>query len=247
MSDPVDTTGAFLMDDAPTNISVIPVNDPYSTLGAGIHIETKEMLIIGHYKVSTMCASETGAFSLKFIHIEQMVVNISHVRLTMIFLRKCAAGINLATSVGKPTFSLACVLHVHRTIHPEISFSTFVRSPRIILVYVLGNGLDVIINMGIKMLSSLSMKAPALHNVPKVWNYAGGNESLSSIIKVYPPWVTSTPAKHFEFFLGGMVAPHASVDALTFAIRCSGFADIAVGEHAVAAVEPAVRAPGEAV
>ena len=247
MCDPVDTTGAFLMDDAPTNISVIPVNYPYSTLRAGIHIETKEMLIISYYKVSTMCAPEAGAFSLKFIHIEQMVVNISHVRLTMIFLRKCAAGINLATSVGKPTFSLACVLHVHRTVHPEISFSTFVRSPRIILVYVLGNGLDVIINMGIKMFPGLSMKAPALHNVPKVWDYAGGNESLSSIIEVYPPWVTSAPAKHFEFFLGGMIAPHASVDALAFAIRCSGFADIAMSEHTVASIKPAVRAPGETV
>ena len=247
VSDTVNAAGAFLMHDAPTNISVIPVNYPYSTLGAGIHIETKEMLIIGYYKVSTMCASKAGSFSLKFIHIEQMVVNISHVRLTMIFLRKCAAGINLATSVGKPTFSLAGVLHVHRTIHPEISFSTFVRSTCIILVYVLGDGFDVIINMGIKMLSSLSMKASALHYVPKVWDYAGGNESLSSIIEVYPPWITSTPAKDFEFFLGGMIAPHASVDALTFAIRCSQFADIAMSEHTVASIKPAVRAPGETV
>ena len=169
-----------------------------------------------------MCASKTGSSTLQIIHIEQMVVNISHIRLTMIFLRKCAAGINLATSVGKPTFSLACVLHVHRTVHPEISFSTFVRSPRIILVYVLGNGLDVIINMGVKMLASLSMKASALHYVPKVWNYAGGNEKLSSIIEVYSPWVTSAPAKDFEFFLGGMIAPYPGVDALTFAISAPG-------------------------
>ena len=115
-----------------------------------------------------------------------MMVYVSQVHLPMILLGKCAAGINLATSVGKPTFSLAGILYVHRTVHPEISFSTFVRSTRIILVYVLGNGLDVIINMGIKMFASLSMKAPSLHNVPKVWDYAGGNESLSSIIEVYP-------------------------------------------------------------
>ena len=175
------------------------------------------------------------------------MVYVSHVHLPMIFFGKCAACINLATSVGKTTLSLAGVLYVHRTIHPEISFSTLVRSTRIILVYVLGYGLDVVINMGIKMFPGLSMKASALHYVPKVWNYAGGNESLSSIIEVYSPWVTSAPAKDFEFFLGGMIAPYPGVDALTFAIRCSGFADIAMSEHAVAAIEPAVRAPGETV
>ena len=95
-----------------------------------------------------------------------MMVYVAHVHLTMIFFGKRAACINLATSVGKTTLSLACVLYVHCTVHPEISFSTFVRSTRIILVHVLGDGFDVIVNMGIKMFPSLSMKAAALHNVP---------------------------------------------------------------------------------
>ena len=69
MCDTVDTAGAFLVDDAPTNISVIPVNDPHSTLGAGIHIETKEMLVIGNHEVASMCASKAGSSTLQIIHI----------------------------------------------------------------------------------------------------------------------------------------------------------------------------------
>ena len=69
MCDPVDTTGAFLMDNAPTNISVIPVNYPYSTLGACIHIETKEMLVISNHEVASMCASKTGPSTLQIIHV----------------------------------------------------------------------------------------------------------------------------------------------------------------------------------
>ena len=152
------------MDDAPTNISVIP-SDPYSTLGAGIHIETKEMLIIGHYKSPPCVPRKPEPFRSIYPYRAdggEYFPCTPDRDISQEMRRRYKSG-NLR---GQTTFLWLC--SSRSPYHPpEISFSTFVRSPRIILVYVLGNGLDVIINMGIKMLSSLSMKAPALHNVPR--------------------------------------------------------------------------------
>ena len=67
------------------------------------------------------------------------------------------------------------------------------------------------------------------------------------LVEVEPPRVTGPVGKHFEHVPGRMIAPDAGVERDATVVGGAGLADARVGEDAVAAVEPAVGAPGEAV
>ena len=67
--DSVYAAGAKLVHDAPTNVGVVPVNHPHAAFRASVHVEPKEMLVIGNHEVAAMCASKTGSSTLQIIHV----------------------------------------------------------------------------------------------------------------------------------------------------------------------------------
>ena len=91
------------------------------------------------------------------------------------------------------------------------------------------------------------MVASTLNHVPKVRNYAGGNESLATVIEIKTPRVTGSPCENLELLLGRMIAPNARIYALALIVGGSGFSHVTVGEDSVAAVQPTVGSPGETV
>ena len=102
-------------------------------------------------------------------------------------------------------------------------------------------------NAGRVVLAALALVAPALNHVEEVRDDAGLNEGVAVFVEVEAPRVARALGEDLEAFLHRLVAPHAGVDELPLRVRRTGDLDVRVREHAVAAVEPAVRAPAEGV
>ena len=114
-------------------------------------------------------------------------------------------------------------------------------------VAVAGDRLDVVEGPGIEVLAALPLIASALDHVEKVRDDTGLDEALAVRVEVNAPRVAGAVRERLENVPRGMVAPHAGVERHALGLRCVRLADLAVGEHAVAAVEPAVRPPDETV
>ena len=76
---------------------------------------------------------------------------------------------------------------------------------------------------------------------------AGFDEGLAVLVEVEAPGVAGAVGEDLEDVPGRMIAPDAGVDRHALVVRRARLADARMREDAVAAVEPAVRAPGEGV
>ena len=110
-----------------------------------------------------------------------------------------------------------------------------------------GDGLDVVVRVGIEMLAGLALVAAALDDVVKMRDDAGGDEHLAARVEVDAPGVAGAVGEDLEDVPRRVVAPDAGVDRHALVVRRARLADARVGEDAVAAVEPAVGAPDEGV
>ena len=111
---------------------------------------------------------------------------------------------------------------------------------------VVGDGLDVVVGVGIEVLARLPLVAAALDHVIKVRDDAGRDEHLAAGVEVDAPGVAGAVGEDLEDVPRRVIAPDAGVDRRALGVGRAGLADARVGEDAVAAVEPAVGAPGEA-
>src|SRR5207253_1780465 len=83
--------------------------------------------------------------------------------------------------------------------------------------------------------------------VKDVRNDAGGGEEVAKLVVVEAPRVAGAMGKDLELVADGVIPPDAGVERGSLFRRRSRLADLAVCEDAVAAVEPAVGSPNEAV
>src|SRR5260370_31689293 len=67
------------------------------------------------------------------------------------------------------------------------------------------------------------------------------------LIEIYARGIAGAFPEDLENVFGGMIAPNPGVDAGALLVGRAGFADVRVREHTMAAVEPAIRTPGESV
>ena len=72
-------------------------------------------------------------------------------------------------------------------------------------------------------------------------------ERLAVLVEIEAPGIARAVGEDFEDVPGRMIAPDAGVDRRAVLVRRAGLADARMREDAVAAVEPAVGAPGEGV
>src|SRR5204863_7077139 len=115
------------------------------------------------------------------------------------------------------------------------------------VVLVVGDRLDVLVGVLVLVLTALPMVAAALDDVPKVRDDAGFDEHLPMLVEVDAPGIARTLGELLEALLGRVIAPDRGVHEDALLVGGAGFADLRVGEHAVASVEPAVGSPHEAV
>ena len=247
MCDAVDAARAFLVNDASANVGVVPVNHPDAALGSGVHVEAEEMVVVRDHEIAAVRSLEAGTASLEVVHVQQVMMNVAHERLPVELLRERATIVNLTTAVREAALALAVVLHVELARRPEKCPATLVLTTTVVLMHVIGNGANVRVDVRIEMPPALPMITPALNHVPQVRDDTRGDERLSAIVKIQSPRIARAPREHLELVLRGMITPHAGIDALALGIRRAGLAHVAVREHAVTAVQPAVRSPREAV
>ena len=114
-------------------------------------------------------------------------------------------------------------------------------------VAVVGDGLDVVVGVGIEVLAGLPLVAAALNHVIQVRDDAGGDERLAVVVEIDAPGIARAVGEDLEDVPRRVIAPDAGVDRRALVVGRARLADLRMREHAVAAVEPAVGAPGEGV
>ena len=112
---------------------------------------------------------------------------------------------------------------------------------------VVGYGLDVLIGVGVEVLPGLPVIPPAGDDVVEVRYDARGDEPLAMLVVIETPGIAGAMREDLKLMAHRMIAPDTGIDGLAMVIGGAGLANAAVREDAVAAVEPAVWAPNEAV
>ena len=76
----------------------------------------------------------------------------------------------------------------------------------------IGDGLDVVVRVGIEVLARLPLVAPALDHVIEVRDDAGRDDHLAAGVEVDAPGVARAVGEDLEDVAGRVVAPDARVD-----------------------------------
>ena len=84
------------------------------------------------------------------------------------------------------------------------------------IVQMICNRLDIVVGVGVDVITALSLVAPALDHVIHVRDHAGSDEGVTVIIKVNTPWVTGPTRKRFKDVSCGVVTPHRCCQRDTF-------------------------------
>jgi hypothetical protein len=114
------------------------------------------------------------------------------------------------------------------------------------LMVVVADGLQVLIDV-VRMSPRLPLVVAALDDVPEVRDHARRRERLAVVVEVETPRVRKPVGEDLEALFGRMEPPDASVDFLALGVWRAGLPHLRSGKDPLAAVEPAVRAPDEAV
>ncbi len=114
-------------------------------------------------------------------------------------------------------------------------------------MFVVADGGHQFVHVRVQVLAVHAFVMAAGDDVPEMIDDAIGDEHLAMLIEVEAPGIRRAVRHHLELFLGRMITPDAAVDRNALLLRRAGSADVRGGDDAVAAVEPAVGAPGEAV
>src|SRR5262249_38726363 len=115
------------------------------------------------------------------------------------------------------------------------------------VMQVVGDGRDVGVGVEVKVVARLALVAGPLNNVEAVRDDARLAERLAAVVEVEAPRVAGAVGEYLEDVARRVVAPDAGVDRDAVLVGRARLADARVGEDTVAAVEPAVRAPDEAI
>ena len=117
----------------------------------------------------------------------------------------------------------------------------------ITVVQVIGNGLDVVVRIWIEVLAGLSGIAAALRQMKQMRNHARTDEPIAVLVEVDSPGIAGPVRVDFELVSHRMVPPHAGVQRSPVFFGRPRFANVGMGEHAMATIQPPVHAPSETV
>ena len=81
-------------------------------------------------------------------------------------------------------------------------------------VAVVGDGLDVVVNVGVDVLAALPVIDAAGNHMPQMRDHAGGDEELAVIVEIEAPGIAEAMRDDLEAILRWVVAQDATVDVL---------------------------------
>ncbi len=112
---------------------------------------------------------------------------------------------------------------------------------------VVGGGVDEVVGVAVIILAVHALVVRAGDGMPQMADDAVGEEGLAVLVEVEAPGVGGAVADDFKGLAGRVIAPDAAVEGGALVVGSAGPADARLGQDAVAAVQPAVRPPGQAV
>src|SRR5665213_1763072 len=93
-------------------------------------------------------------------------------------------------------------------------------------VQMVGDRLDVIVNVRVVMLSALALVVRALDHVPEMRDHTGFDDALALVIEIHAPRIAGSLGKPLEDMADRMVSPHAAVDVNAILARRPRLANI---------------------
>ena len=230
---------------AVADLLVAPVADIEGAIRADFLRDGDEVHVVRPEEVGGVFADVGAGVRVGVVRDEAMAVEVAEEELVAIRRREEAALVD-----GEAAVRVTAAERVGVVVHHACA-GRFVEADigsRIAgVVRVVGDGLDVFIGVRVEVLPGLSVVSPTGDDVVEMRNDARGDEPLAMLVVIEPPRVAGAMREDLELMPHGMVTPHAGIDGLALVIRRARLADAAVREDAMAAIQPAVRAPDEAV
>ena len=221
------------------DLDVGPIAQVKGAVGAHALRHRDERRIVAAEEIIAVMAGETAACGHDLVRDEAVAVQVAKDEQAAVGCREIVAVIDRQARVR-----VAAAHGVGRL--GNLQRVRFM-DPAARVMSVVGDRLDVVVGVGIEMLTSLTLVAGAGQDMVEVRNDAGRVEELPTGVEVQTPGIARAFGENLEDVAGGMEAPDAGVDLLALRLGRARLAHDRVGEHAVIAVEPAVGTPDEAV
>ena len=221
-----------------TFAGVAPVGHEDATVRRGEEIDAAEPRVADGKEVRAVFGHVAAAVALEVLHVDAAAVEIDREKSVAIFLRPRAALVDEAALVRVPTAE-----GVRRFIHP----ARLVPFPAGVPMIVIGVLLDQAVGVRREFLAVHALVMRAGDQVPEVPDDGVREKRLAVPVPIQAPRVGGAGGDDFENLPRGMKAPDRAIHGDALVRRRAGFADPRRGLDAVASVEPAVRAPAEAV
>src|SRR5262249_49482760 len=106
---------------------------------------------------------------------------------------------------------------------------------------------DLAVVVGVEVLPRLTDVAAPGDHVEQVRDDARRQEAGAVLIVIIAPRIACAFREDLELLRLGVIAPDAGVDRHALVVGCAGLANARMREHAMAAIEPPVGPPDEAV
>lgn len=217
-----------------------PVGDEDVAVGAGEEVDAAEPLILGLHEVGGVFAGVAAAFAFQFVHVDAVAVEVAGEHGAVVFFGPVAALVDEHADVGVAAAEFeGLVADALADVGPFFGAG--------VPVEVVGGLLDDFVDVRVQVGAEHAAVVGAGDDVPEVADDGVDHEELAIGIPVVAPGVGPAVRDGFDDFAGGVVAPDGAVDFEAFVHRGAGGADGGGVGDAVAAVEPAVGAPAEAV
>ena len=187
-----------------------------------------------------MVGDVAGALALEQVVVDAVAVDVAREDAVAILVGPVVAQVDHRAGVGVAAAGLA-VLGVRLALARVVPAAA---GP----VDVVGAGLDQVVEVGVEVLAVHPLEVGAGDDVEEVRDHAVGDEHLAVVVEVEAPGVGRAVGDGLEDLPGRVIAPDAAVDRRRASSSgVPGLPTREFDEDAVAAVEPAVGAPGQGV
>ena len=218
-----------------------PVGDEDVAVGAGEEVDAAEPFVFGLHEVGGVFADVAAALAFQFVDVDAVAVEVAGEDGAVVFFGPVAALVDEHADVGVAAAEFAGF--AAEAVFFEVAPFFGAGVP----VEVVGGLFDDFVDVGVEVGAEHAAVIGTGDDVPEVADDGVDHEEFAIGIPVVAPGVGAAVGDGFEDFAGGVVAPDGAVEFGAFFGRGAGGADGGGVGDAVAAVEPAVGAPAEAV
>ena len=219
---------------AVADLLVVPVEQVDVAVRPALEGHGDRPAVVGQQEVGVAVGLVATALGADHVDVEAVAVQVTHEEFAVVLLGPGAALVAHQAAVGVAAAGRVAAVVAGVGRGPDV-------------VSVQGDRLDVGVGVRVEVAAGLPVVAAARDDVPHVRDDARLDEEVAVGVVVEAPRVAGAVGDDLEDVPRRVIAPDAGVNLLSLVVRVAGLADVRVREDAVAAVQPAVRPPDEAV